>query len=130
VIAKLGLLIVIAAGAFFVALGATAIVAPARARTFLLAFAQSPKAHYAELAIRMLAGAAFVMVAPRSLAPELFRLFGWVLLLTSAGLALLPWRWHRRFAKYGVPKALRFLPLLAIVSSALGGLVLWAVLAL
>jgi hypothetical protein len=50
--------------------------------------------------------------------------FGWLLVLTSAGLALLPWRWHRAFALRAVPYAVRYPPLLGLAALLLGGLVL------
>ena len=100
-----------------------ALAAPARARRFLLGFASSPVLHYAELAIRCVVGAGFVHRAPNMRFPLVFTVAGSVLLLTTAGLVLVPWRWHRRFAERSVPAALRFLPLLGVASLLLGGLV-------
>lgn len=121
------LAIVAVTGIFLVALGSVSLVAPARASRFLLGFAGSPAKHYTELAIRLLVGGAFLLAAPRTLWPGAFSLFGWVLLATTAGLLLVPWRWHHRFARRAVPEALRFLPLVGASSVVLGGLVLWAV---
>jgi hypothetical protein len=115
------------AALFFVALGAASLVAPARASRFLLAFADSPSKHYAELATRFLAGGAFLLAAPYALWPGAFSIFGWILVATTAGLLLIPWRWHHRFARRAVPEALRFLPLVGVATIVLGGLALWAV---
>jgi hypothetical protein len=57
-----------------------------------------------------------------------FALFGWTLLLTTAGLAVVPWHWHRAFAQRAVPHATRRLSLVAVGSLVLGGLVLSAAL--
>jgi hypothetical protein len=119
--------VVVAAGLFFVALGGASLVAPARVSRFLLGFAGSPSKHFAELCLRVLAGGALVAAAPRMMFPAAFRLFGWVLVATTAGLLLVPWRWHHRFASRSVPAALRFLPLIGLSSVALGGLLLLAV---
>jgi hypothetical protein len=127
VIEVMALAIVVAAGLFFVALGGALLGAPARASQFLLGFAGSPLKHYAELALRFLVGGAFVLSAPQSFFPGVFSLLGWVLLATTVGLLLLPWRWHHRFARRAVPEALRFLPLVGASSIALGVLILVAV---
>jgi hypothetical protein len=127
VIEILALFVVIFGGLFFLTLGCVSLLAPTRARRFLLAFAGSPTKHYAELAIRFLLGSAFVLAAPATVNSAMFTLFGWVLLATTVALLLVPWRWHHRFARRAVPEALRFLPLVGTTSVALGGLVLWSV---
>ena len=123
----LALTVVISAGLFFVSLGFVSLLAPSHASRFLLGFAGSPTKHYAELAVRFLAGGAFVLAAPGARISGMFSLLGWVLLATTAGLLLIPWRWHHRFARRAVPAALRFLPLVGASSVLLGGLVLWSV---
>lgn len=125
-IAFVAFAIVIAAGVFLVTLGAASLLTPSKASEFLLGFAGSPSKHYAELAVRFLVGGAFLLHAPQMLYPHVFSVAGWILLATTAGLLLIPWRWHRRFAQRAVPEALRFLPLLGISSAILGGLVLVA----
>jgi hypothetical protein len=119
--------IVATVGLFLTTLGVASLAAPSHASRFLLGFAGSPSRHYAELALRILVGGAFVFVAPGMLFPSAFALFGWVLLLTTAGLLLIPWRWHHRFAQRAVPEALRFLPWVGLFSVVFGGLVLSAV---
>jgi hypothetical protein len=111
------------AGFFLASLGLLALAAPAHACRFLLGFAASPLLHYGESAIRGVVGAGFLLHAPTMRFPLLFTTVGWVLLLTTAGLLLVPWRWHRRFAERSVPAALRYLPFIGIASLLLGGLV-------
>lgn len=123
----LALSVVIAGGLFFVSLGGVALLSPTHASRFLLGFAGSATKHYAELAVRFLVGGAFVFAAPATRGSGMFSLLGWTLLATTAGLLLIPWRWHHRFARRAVPEALRFLPLVGTSSVALGGLVLWSV---
>jgi hypothetical protein len=122
----IALSVVAATGLFLAALGGAGLVAPSRAGKFLLGFAGSPSKHYAELGLRFLVGGAFILSAPQARIPGAFHLFGWVLLATTAGLLLVPWRWHHRFAQRAVPAVLRFLPLVGIASLVLGGLVLWS----
>lgn len=116
--------IVIAAAIFFLLLGASAFVWPGQARRFLLGFAGSARKHYAELATRLVIGGAMLLFAPRTSFSMLLAAFGWLLVATTAVMALVPWRLHRRFAEATVPKALRFLPLLGGCSLVIGGLLL------
>lgn len=102
---------------------------PAVARRFLGGFATSARAHYLEIGLRMLAGAALVTFAPASRVSQILAAFGWLLLGTSAALALVPWTWHHRFAERAVPLATRWAPLMGLVSLALGGFLVYAVLA-
>ena len=123
----LALTVVISAGLFFVSLGGISLLAPSHASRFLGGFADSPTKHYAELAVRFLVGAAFVLAAPEARVSGMFSLLGWALLVTTSGLLLIPWRWHHRFARHAVPEALRFLPLVGASSVLLGAFVLWSV---
>lgn len=115
---------VLLAGLYFIGLGAAALATPARAARFLLGFAGSATAHYAELAVRLAVGCAFILRAPRMQFEPLFTAFGWVVVATTAVLIAVPWQSHRRFAQRTVPQALRHLRLVGVASLALGGLVL------
>ena len=116
--------IVLVTGAYLVTLAAVALLTPPHAVGFLLAFAGSARAHYLELALRAVAGGAFVLHAPQMRYPGASAWFGWVLLLTTVALAAMPWRWHRAFARRAVPYAGRYPALLGAASLLLGGLVL------
>jgi hypothetical protein len=110
-------------------LGGVAVARPEVARRFLGGFARSPRAHFVELGIRTLGGAALVLAAPRMAATPAILIFGWVLIGTSLALAFIPWHLHRRFAAWSVPRASFHLPLIGIASIA-GGLALFAALLL
>jgi hypothetical protein len=120
---------VLLAAAYLIALGAGALILPTRTKAFLGAFAGSLPLHVAELALRAAIGAALVAHAPRMLFSTGALWFGWLLLGTTAVLALVPWRIHRRFAEWSVPRALRFLPAIAVGSLAGGILLLVALFA-
>lgn len=122
----LALGIVVVAGLYLCALAAVSIFAPSRARSFLLGFATSQRLHFIELLVRIIVGGAFVIYAPSMFLPSVFGFFGWLLVGTTAGLILLPWQWHQRFAQYAVPRAIRFLPLIGLCSLALGLFILAA----
>ena len=115
---------VLLAGLYLIGLSAVAIVSPRRAESFLSGFAMSAFAHYLELAVRLLVGAALVAYAPQMKSPGLFAAFGWVVVVTTIGLFAVPWRWHRRFAEWSVPLATRNMVLFAFGSLAAGSFVL------
>lgn len=120
---------VIATGLFLLGFGLVAWLMPTRAGRFLLAFASTPGIHFAELALRLVAGSAFLLAAPASAFPQAFHFFGILLIGTTAVMLVVPWHWHRRFSKRAVPPALRLLPVMGLVSIVAGSLALWAILA-
>ena len=118
--------IVVLAACFFLLFGMLAFVLPARIHGFLLGFAGSALKHYAELLVRLLVGASLLLLAPDSAHASVLSVFGWLLIITTALMALIPWRVHHRFTQSAVPKALQFLPLMGLVSLAIGACLLWA----
>jgi len=126
---RVALGIVVLAGLYLVGLGLAAIFSPRQAGSFLGRFASSARAHFLELAIRLLVGSALVAGSSRMAFTEAFAVLGWVLVGTSVALVVLPWRWHRRFAERVVPPALRHVKLIGICSVAMGGLVIASVVA-
>ncbi|HRG16239.1 MAG TPA: hypothetical protein PLB00_09585 [Pseudomonadota bacterium] len=118
-----------AAAAYLLALGLLLLVSPAHGRRFLAGFAQTVSAHYLELGLRILVGAAFIAHAPKMATPTLFAALGWVLIGTSLVLALMPWRWHARIAQRSVAMATRFTLPLGLASIAMGAGLAFAVLA-
>ncbi len=119
--------VVIGSGLFLVALAAAIVVMPTRIERFLKSFASSARAHYIEQALRLIAGAAFIVFAPQMQFPEVFRVFGWLVGLTAAGLFLIPWRWHHRFGAWAIPLAIKYIKLYALGAFALGAFILYAV---
>ncbi len=129
VIAVVGIAGVVAAALYLLALGIGALIRPEIAKQFLGSFATSPRAHFTELALRVAAGAAFVSSAPRMAFGQGVAVFGWMLVVTSLALAIMPWRFHKRFAAWAVPQVTRQMPLIGIVSI-LGGAAIIAALLL
>ena len=119
--------VVMLAGCYLVALGAAALLAPAAATRFLLGFVGSAFLHYLELIVRFIIGAAFLAHAPRMMFPAVFSAVGWMLLITTGFLCLVPWRVHQRFAQWSVPQAIRHLPWIGLASLMFGGAILAAV---
>lgn len=67
------------------------------------AFASSAKTHYIELSIRLIVGSAFILYSPSMLFGHYFELFGWIVLITTLALFMIPWQWHQRFAALVIP---------------------------
>ena len=44
-----------------------------------------------------------VIFAPSMWYADLFKLFGWLIVVTAVALLLLPWRWHYEFGKWAIP---------------------------
>lgn len=122
----LAVVVIVLAALYLLALGLLALFAPARARLFLGGFVNSARAHYGEVLLRLIIAAALLQHAPQMLWADLLRALGWLLLITTVPLLLLPWRWHQRFARWSVPQALRYLPLIGVASLLFGLAILHA----
>lgn len=122
------LFIVVFVGLFQVGLAAVCFIAPKRAVDFLGAFASSRKAHLIEMALRLVAGGAFLINAPAMRFPSAFLLFGWVLIASSVVLLILPWRLHQRFAEQYAAPVIRKAWLMGLFALPLGGVILYAAL--
>ncbi|MCE9557441.1 MAG: hypothetical protein K8R88_00675 [Armatimonadetes bacterium] len=123
----ISLIVLAIIGLYFIGLGVFALFSPALAQKFLLGFATTLFKHYLELAIRFIAGASFLLYAPKTGFPEVFSIIGWVLLTTTFGLLVIPFRWHEKFAKKAVPAALKYLKVIGISSLAVGSALLYAI---
>lgn len=124
VLTSLASILVLLAGVYLVALAVVSVASPHRVRRFLGGFAGSASAHFLELFLRLIVGAALVLGAPRMKFAGLFLVAGWVVLGTTTVMFAVPWRWHQRFARWSVPMATRNMPLFAFGSFAAGVAVL------
>lgn len=109
-------------GLYLIALGVAAFVRPDAVKRYLEGHASSARLHNLELSIRLVVGASCVYAAPDMRVSAVFLVFGWVLVITTIGLCVLPWRMHQRFAAWSVPQATRHMPMLA-AGSLLGGFI-------
>ena len=119
--------IVVISGLWLVGLAAAILITPGRAERFLTSFASSARAHYTEQALRLLAGAGIIVFAPEMRFPNLFMIFGWLLVVTAAGLLLIPWQWHNRFGEWTIPLAIKYKKFYAVGAIVLGGFILYGV---
>lgn len=112
---------------FLIGLAVVIATRPPLAERFLKSFATSARAHYTEQALRLLVGVAVVNFAGSMRYPELFRLFGWVIVVTTVGLLLIPWQWHHRFSTRVMPPVFRHMRLFALGAFALAAFILYGV---
>ena len=116
--------IVAGAGLFLIGLGLMIALRPTLAERFLRSYASLLRAHMTEQSLRLVAGLGFIGFGGQMRAGPLFSACGWVLVVTSAILLGVPWRWHNRFGQWVIPIALRHKRLYAIGALALGTLIL------
>src|SRR5262249_18308068 len=102
---------------------------PAVIERFLMLFASSARTHYVEQVLRLLAGAALVVLSPAMWQPKIFWLVGWAIVASSIALICFPWQWHHRFAERVQPMFFRYLRLYAVGAFAFGAALLYGVFA-
>ncbi len=118
-------IVVVALGTCLIAFAVIVIVKPLLAGHFLKRFASSALAHYSEQTLRLIAGVAIVIFSSSMWYPDLFKSFGWLIIITAVGLFLIPWKWHHRFGEWAIPMAIRHLRLFALSAFALGTFILY-----
>ena len=112
--------VVVAFGLFLIGLSGIVFARPAVAERFFMSFASSARAHYIEQVFRLLIGASLVVLTPAMWQTNMFRVIGWAIVISSAGLMLLPWRWHHRFGQWVLPTFVRHMRLCAVGLFAFG----------
>ena len=121
-------LIVVATGLFLTGLSVVIVFKPSIGQKYLESFASSARSHYTEQAIRLIGGGAFVLFSSSMLYPDVFFYFGWIVIIPSIGLLLIPWQWHHKYGQWAIPLAIRFLRVYAFGAFALGAFILYAAL--
>jgi len=109
---------------FLIGLAIAIVIKPKRAEQFLSSYASSARAHYTEQIARLIVGIAFIVLAPYMWYSNLFNLFGWILIVTTIGLLLIPWQWHHKFGEWVIPLTLRYMNFYAFGAFLLGALIL------
>jgi hypothetical protein len=119
--------VVVACGSFLIGLAVCIFAKPKVAERFLLSFAGSARTHYMEQILRLLFGMSLVVFAASMWQANIFRIIGWAIIVSSAVLLVIPWRWHHHFGQKVLPMVARYMRLYAIGSLAFGVLLLYAV---
>jgi len=119
-------IVILAFCIFLIGLAIIIVIKPQRAEHFLSSYASSARAHYTEQAARLAVGAAFVTLAPSMWYSNLLNIFGWILVVTTIGLLLIPWQWHHKFGKWAIPLTLRYMKFYALGAFLLGAFILYS----
>lgn len=122
------LTIVLLSALFLFILACLSLFMPRHAVRFLGGFASSAKAHYLEMIVRLIVGAAFIINAPTMLYSKMFMIFGWLLVGSTVILILLPWRWHQLFGQKVASPVIRQVWLIGIGSLLLSAAIFFAAL--
>jgi len=118
-IAVAGIIVVLAA-LWLIGLAVFALARPKSVENFFDKFASSAFTHFLEMFLRLLVGAAFVTYAPQMKFAFVFTAFGWLLIVTTAVLMIVPWKLHKKFAGRSLPMMYKSMTLFGVVSL-LGG---------
>lgn len=117
--------VVIASGLFLVGLAIFIFIKPAASERFILSFASSARAHYTEMFFRLLFGGSLVLLSHAMWQPMLFLGLGWVIVITSVALLLMPWQVHQRVGRRMLPILVRYMKLYGLGVFAFGALLIY-----
>ena len=109
---------------FLMVMGILCFIRPIPIQHFFDLFAATKKAHFIEQTIRLMVGLSLIHFATVMNYTGLFQLFGWLIVITSLLLILLPWQWHHQFAIRVIPKVKRHLKIYGLLSMLLSVLIL------
>jgi len=119
-------LVVWACIACLLILGALVFIRPTVVNRFIEGFVTSGLIiNFLEVALRLIAGLAFVAVSPETKFPVVFFWIGGVLAITAIPMMFLH-RFNKSRAVRVIPFAKRILPLMGVVAIAVGVLIAWA----
>jgi len=90
--------IVVLFGFFFFCSGFLMLFTPEKAREILRKAGSTNVINYAEITIRMIPATALIICSEYSRFPEVFRIFGWFMLMTSVVLYFVPRQIHHNFS--------------------------------
>ena len=118
-------IIVVAFGLALIGFAVLVAIERRRAERFLNLFARTARAHYTEQVSRLVIGTAIVIFSPAMWYSPVFAGFGWLIVVSSVALLLMPWRWHQRFGETARPLLIRYLKVYAVGAFALGVFILY-----
>ncbi|WP_226065501.1 hypothetical protein [Kaistella polysaccharea] len=85
-------------GLFFICVGVLMLIKPEIARTILRKAGSTNFINYAEITVRIIPATALILSANISKYPDIFKTFGWFMLLTSLVLYFVPHKFHHNFS--------------------------------
>lgn len=91
-------IIVILFGLFLIGAGCVMLFKPTKAREILRKAGSTNFINYAEITIRMIPAISLIVYADFSKYPEVFTIFGWIMLITSVILYFVPRKLHHGYS--------------------------------
>lgn len=85
-------------GIFFIGTGFLMLIYPQKARLILRKAGSTNFINYVEITIRMIPAVALILSAGISKYPDIFKIFGWFMLMTSFVLYFVPRQTHHNFS--------------------------------
>ena len=118
--------IVIFFGVFIIFIGFVMLINPTKARNILRKAGSTNFINYAEITLRLIPALAFILCSNISKFPIAFQTFGWIMLITSLILYVVPRKIHHKFSMKSadILKPLYF-QLISPFAFIFGGLILY-----
>jgi uncharacterized membrane protein YfcA len=85
-------------GLFFICVGLLMLINPKKANQILRKAGSTNFINYAEITIRIIPAVGLILSAENSKYPDIFKIFGWFMLLTSLVLYFVPRQMHHNFS--------------------------------
>jgi uncharacterized membrane protein YfcA len=85
-------------GVFIIFVGLLMLFAPKKARAILRKAGSNNFINYAEITVRLIPAAAMILYSDFSKLPIAFKIFGWIMVITSLILYLIPRKTHHNFS--------------------------------
>ena len=90
--------IILIFGLFFISVGLLMLLNPKKANAVLRKAGSTNFINYTEITIRIIPAVGLILAADNSKYPDIFKIFGWFMLLTSLVLYLVPRKLHHQFS--------------------------------
>ena len=119
-------IIVFAFGLGLIALAVVIATKRLLAEQFINLFASSAQTHYIEQVLRLVVGTSLIIFSPLMWYSYAFQIFGWLFVVTTVGLLLVPWRWHHQFAQRVIPLVILHLKIYGVATFLLGAFILYS----
>ncbi len=115
-------------GVFIILVGFLMLFAPKKARSVLRKAGSTNFINYAEITIRLIPAAAMILYADFSKLPIAFEIFGWIMVITSIILYMVPRKTHHRFSMKSADRLKPiYFQLISPFAVLLGGLIIYNV---
>ena len=116
-------------GLFFICVGLLMLINPKKANGILRKAGSTNFINYAEITIRIIPAVALILYANLAKFPEAFKIFGWIMLITSLVLYMVPRKIHHTFSMKSADmlKPIYF-QLISPFAFLIGGLIIYNVL--